>query len=524
MSSTNIFEQFALKNDQNNFDDVTSVQNSISEKPTNEQFTGNVFEQAAQKQQVKNEDQYSSFNTLIDIGQQIVSKGISGLGGAYGNIASTFGLQRQEGQQLPGEQARNSLQFQILEKINRGETPTAGELMLLSDSEEPVFPRFPTSQNIESGIQQLTGINNGKTPAGRIAGQGAKFLGEAAALGGTGKILSASGAAGLAGQTLREANIPESIATGVEIATSLSPSIISKNLAPIGSKAKNIVEKGRKIGLTEQQIAPLIQSENKLRILSKVSQKGEKTQKVFQSIKQGLGDSYETIKSNPMSQIKFAPIDKLKLRKEFVSIRNDLSKTLQPSPDKEAAIKYINDSLESLLRKDITPEHLINFWQDINKSVKWNSISGGKKSLSELKKPILDTLKRTSPKIAEDFEITNELYSKYVGISKKLKPNVLDSFINKAEFMSIPVAGTAFLTGNPLALKAIGGEIATRYLAREMLVNPYFQTIAGKLVNNFNAGSVKAIEKTVIQAKEYLERKYPNEDWSFLIDTYQTEE
>jgi hypothetical protein len=118
-------------------------------------------------------------------------------------------------------------------------------------------------------------------------------------------------------------------------------------------------------------------------------------------------------------------------------------------------------------------------------------------------------------------QITNELATKYYSISKKLKPDVIDSFINKGELMAVPPAAVAFATGNPLPLKAVASEIGFRYLTREMLVNPYFQTIAGKLVNNFNAGSVKAITQTANQAKEFMERKYPNEDWSFLIDTYE---
>jgi hypothetical protein len=159
------------------------------------------------------------------------------------------------------------------------------------------------------------------------------------------------------------------------------------------------------------------------------------------------------------------------------------------------------------LKKDITPEHLINFWQDVNQSVDWRKVGGGKKALSELKQPILDTLKKTSPGLAEDFQITNELYSKYANISKKLKPDVIDSFVNKAEVMGLAPAAVAFATGNPLPLKAVGSEIAVRYLTREMLVNPYFQTIAGKLVNNFNAGSVKAITANYKTSKRIYGKK-----------------
>jgi hypothetical protein len=49
-----------------------------------------------------------------------------------------------------------------------------------------------------------------------------------------------------------------------------------------------------------------------------------------------------------------------------------------------------------------------------------------------------------------------------------------------------------------------------------MLINPYFQNIGNKLVTGFNQGSVKAVTETVNQVKDYMQRKHPNQDWSFL--------
>jgi hypothetical protein len=92
--------------------------------------------------------------------------------------------------------------------------------------------------------------------------------------------------------------------------------------------------------MTEAQIAPLLQSEGKVAALSKVAQKGERTKEVFKSIKKSIGDSYETIKSSPLAKSEvYKPIEKLKLRKEFVSIKNNLSKTLKPSPEKASCYK-----------------------------------------------------------------------------------------------------------------------------------------------------------------------------------------
>jgi len=477
--------------------------------------TKNIFESLNEEQ--KEDKQFGFLDTVRDIAEQVATKGIAGAAGAYGNILDTFGLQIKEGENLPGQDARSVQQSQVLEKLNRGQVPSFGELMLLSDDDElPNYSRLPTSKDIKSGIEKVTGIGEGKTPYGRISGRGAEFVGEGAATGGGLKSLTGLGLSGLAGQGIREVGGPEALATGVEIAGSLGPSIISKKLIPTGKTAKDLVESGRKIGLSESQITPLIQAEKKVATLSKVSRKGTKTKELFSSIKEKLGDSYNTIKNSREAKIKLPNADRANIKISFENIKNDLLKTLAPSPDKNDAIQYIEKAIKSLDEIDVTPEHLVNFWQDINKSVKWNSITGGKKSLTKLKEPVSEVLKKISPQLAEDFEMTNELYSKYANISKKLKPDLIDSLINKGELIAAPAAGFALATGNPSALIGLGTEISIRLLGREMLINPYFQNLASKLVKNFNSSSMKGVTESVKQAKEYMERKHPNEDWSFL--------
>jgi hypothetical protein len=57
-----------------------------------------------------------------------------------------------------------------------------------------------------------------------------------------------------------------------------------------------------------------------------------------------------------------------------------------------------------------------------------------------------------------------------------------------------------------------------------MLINPYFQNLATKLVTNINSGTVKGVTDLVKQAKEYMERKHPNEKWDFLTDIQNEED
>lgn len=527
MNTQDIFEKLSARNKEDNFstlDFFVPQQSTETTETTNNQAKGDIFDRVAEKQKEKEKNSLGIFDTFRDIGEQVVTKGVSGIGGAYGNIADTFGLQLAEGETLPAEKIRNAEQFSVLDKLEKGEVPTQAELMSLSDDDLPSSSRLPTSKDFEKGIKSATGIGEGKTPAGRIAGRGASQLGEGAATGGGAKALLSLAASGIGGQSVREAGGPELLASGIEIGGAVAPSLVSKKLIPTSKSATETVQAGRKIGLSEELITPLIQDEKKVDILSKVARKGSRTKEVFVNIKEKLGDSYNTIKGSKEAKVKLPNADQIKLRKDFGEIRNELSKTLAPSPEKEAALKYIETSLDTLRNADITPEHLVNFWQDINKSVKWNSISGGKKALARLKEPVSDILKKVSPQLAEDFEATNQLYSKYAQISKKLKPDIIDSFVNKAEILGAPAAGLALAQGNPWGLVGLGSEVSLRLLSREMLINPYFQSVAKKLVTNFNQSSMKGVTESVKQVQQYMKRKHPNEDWSFLTESLKNEE
>lgn len=525
-ANLNIFEQLNNNSEGENFFEVINKPAQPTKFGKIEQVEPvqdkNIFESLNEQQ--KEEKNFGFLDTLRDVAEQVTTKGIAGIGGAYGNTLDAFGLQLKEGQQLPGQEARNKIQFDILEKMNRGEAPTFGELMLLSDDDDllPSSARLPTSKELQGHIESATEIGEGKTPAGRIAGQGASFVGEGLAYPGGGlKTLATLGGAGIAGQSIREAGGPEALASGVEIGGSIIPSMISGKVNPsgitkAGKEAVDIAKAGRHIGLSEKQIAPLIQSEGKAAVLSKVARKGTRTKKLFSSIKESLGDSYKNIKDSVANYGNVNATNRQILIDKFTAIKTDLQKTLKASPDKEAAINFIGEAIDKVSKNGATPEELINFWQDINKSVKWNSIQGGKKSLTQLKEPILEVLTNVSPAAAKDFELTNQLYSKYAQISKKLKPDLVDAFVNKGELIAGASGALALATGNPFLLGSVLTESAARILGREMLINPYFQNIANKLVTNFNSASVKGVTDLTKQAQDYLARKHPEEDWSFL--------
>jgi len=471
--------------------------------PKKNEISDNPFQKRAQQRKAE-EENAGLVDTSKDVAQQIVAKGAQGILGSYGNILDTFGLQSKENL-LPGQKA--NLESAYNDEYDLG----------LNDEILPNYARLPSSKQAKEAVELTTGIGEGKTPSGRIVGRGAEFAGEGLATGGGVKTLLTLAGAGATGQGLREMGAPESLASGAEIAGSILPSLISGKVNPRSQEAQKIVNAGRTVSLTEKQIAPLIQGEGKVSFLSKIARKSDRTKKTFANIKASLGDSYQNIKTEVAKLPKINNKNQNLLYDKFTSIREELSKTLKASPDKESAIKFIDDAISKLSNHGASPEELINFWQDINKSVPWNKIDSGKKTLSQLKEPILEVLSDVAPQAAKDFEMTNLLYSKYAQISKKLKPDIVDSFINKAEVMAFIPAGLSLVYGNVAPLAGLATESALRILGREMLINPYFMNLGHKLQKNFNQASFKGVKDLVNNAKELLEEKHPDEDWNFLV-------
>src|SRR5271170_1266590 len=145
-----------------------------------------------------------------DSAEDFVKQGAQGFGigvlGTYGDILDFLGLQTQG--PLPGEKAKYDREFNVLDKIEKGERPSIGELMELS-SEEEIAPRsfrLPTTKNIEEVGSKIGLVSEPKTAAGRYARRIGRLGGGAASLGG--RSVRAPIAAGSAGQTAEELGFP----------------------------------------------------------------------------------------------------------------------------------------------------------------------------------------------------------------------------------------------------------------------------------------------------------------------------
>jgi len=484
-----------------------------------EQF-GEIIEYAP-----KNKPQFEEFGEIIesttskqpsvakDVAKQSLLGGAKGLFGSYGSLLDLARLQAKE--QLPGEKVKRSEEEQVLERLQQpGAKPSYADILSLSDDEIiPRYSRLPASQDIEQLAQMLGIQTEPETKAGRFASRAGEAIGSGASFGAGPGALAAFGLGGLAGQAVEEATDSPLAGALTELGVSLSPAALSKKLAPLGQKSKRIVEAGRKAGLQEKEISPLITEGIKKTLARKLGSKGSKVQKRLGQIENKLGDSYQFIREEASNLPRLNLEENKKLLTDFGKINKNLKTTIKAAPEREAASKFVESAMENIRNKGATPEELIGFWHDINNAVNWNAVSGGKKSLAALKQPILEALKKSSPRLAKDFEDTNLLYSRFKNISKSLKPSTVDDWIAKGEIGGL-LLGMATL--NPVKIKLALGSMATRKLARELAINPRLQTISGKMLNAIKNNKIKSANQLLRQSKKILEKEHPEEDWSKL--------
>ena len=91
LNNQNIFQRYASINEESNFSTLTEApfkptQNDFSNAVNDnaslpQQNGGNIFQRLADKQKEKENNEYGLFDTLKDVGEQVVSKGLAGVGG-----------------------------------------------------------------------------------------------------------------------------------------------------------------------------------------------------------------------------------------------------------------------------------------------------------------------------------------------------------------------------------------------------------------------------------------------------------
>jgi len=285
-------------------------------------------------------------------------------------------------------------------------------------------------------------------------------------------------ASGFLGEAAEELGAPEWAQTAAELTAYIGPDILKKALAS-GSNTP-IIDAAKKLGMSDEAITPLIQSEFKQKWLTKLSPKRGSTQKALETSKGEISNAYETLGKRSDAGLEIS-------EKVNGHLINDLKKAMNEMPGEMQG--KISQDLNDLLSNKITPKSLMNFYKDTN------AVLGDKeKQISLLKEPIKKAIRSVSPELGKDFELVNDLYSKYSTISARLKPNLTSDIISAAEALGIT---GSVLFGNYPTLIGLMSEKAGKKMAQQMLINPRFQQLSKKMVIAINENRFALAKKVV---------------------------
>lgn len=355
----------------------------------------------------------------------------------------------------------------------------------LGKAEEKVEEFLPTRPEfLESAVERY-GKLEGPALLTALTGGGAALP----------STLALTGVGALAGQGVEELGGGPLLQAAAEIGPQILPSL-AKKIIPSNTEQKAILALGRKYGLSEEQLAPLMPETSKKRFFGKFAQTGERTKDVAKSTKQGVQEIYNKLESSSEAKQFLSPQDRQKFAVEMSAIGKKMPHAVRAQITNDAA-----DLVKSAAAKGgITGEELMNFYHDI--SSRYNV---GRAELELFKGPIKNALRAINPKLATEFETVNRMYQKSLQIGRLLKPGEFEQLISLGEAYEL---GASVANLDPNRLSRILGLLGFRKFSQEMLTNPRLQNLIHKAQTSISTRKIPILKQVGEQIiREYQEKE-----------------
>lgn len=324
-----------------------------------------------------------------------------------------------------------------------------------------------------------------------FAERGTKLLPSLLVSGGSvpNQLLKATGAAG-ASTIAKEMGASEPVQSIAELLTLLTPDL--KKLIKEGKSNKEIIDFARKKGVTEESLSPILKKPTTQRGLGKLAFKRGKLSKNLNTAKEEIGEIYNQIDTYPSAQETLS-------RQSGSKLINDLKDKINRLPNSVSS--KIEKDLIKLEKSQLSARDIMDFYRSIGKNIGSNA-----KELSILKEPVVDSLFKIDPTLANDFVKTNELYSKWAQASKILSPSLASDLIEG----SIPIQFIYGLaTANPIMMKGVLAEIGIKKISTELLTNPRLQNLSKKMIESIKQNKLAIAQNIWNQISNEIGKKDP---------------
>lgn len=394
-------------------------------------------------------DSYSDI--FKDVAKQGIKETLIGAGGAYGDLLELVGLNSKE--QLPGEKARNSRDFETLERMNQpGYKPSFSDFYSLSGDDDiaPSFSRLPTSEDLRDFNEMVGGPGEAETKAGKYAGRAGKLVGAGLAFGQINPIPGIiGGAAGQATEDLGGGPLMQAAAEIVGMVASPAGGVkklLTSNKKEIAGKIAEL----RKLGYSEKDITLAINAAYKNGKRAKVASRGAKTEDAFENFAENSDRILGDILSAEIPGIEKGVKHVHEVASDFygqvaregsqLTITNSkpfldaskrvvdqLQNTLGKNPEAQAFIKRISEAAIDATQYP-SAEKMMNFYKELNSMGNWLGRSQKDHLINQLKDGIKETFKsegKAGKEFAKKFEEANK------GIQKAYRAQDVHDLIQK---------------------------------------------------------------------------------------------
>jgi len=339
----------------------------------------------------KEQDRSMGENALRDVGRsgKVVSSTVLGAPGATQNLIEWL-VSLPSG--ITPDQAREKMKELGIDVP--GHFPTTQELESSVEKKIPSLkPETEGEQKYENTLETFTSLLMPGAPRSLInsvtrAGIGAGG-GEAAA------------------SLMKEFGIGEAAQNIARMVFALGSQLPGLRRASIAENRTRIA--GKKAGLNEKELTPLLQPEKMARRIGKLTSETEKNREVLKSVKKKSDAFLDNISERGKKVI--IPEENMSgLIEKTESLRNEMAMAAGEEPNRVGVIKYLDGVLDDFKKGSLTAQHLINTFRDANRMFK-ETMPSQKNRLQSMNKAISQAVYKTDKELGRDFRLGNRLHS-----------------------------------------------------------------------------------------------------------------
>jgi len=289
--------------------------------------------------------------------------------------------------------------------------------------------------------------------------------------------------------------------------TSLIESIASRRYIPPAGEMEAIYDRGRQLGMSERELAPIMATEGQVTRYGPLSSGHRRTREAYQQTGQVLGNVIEDMQNRPIGRTRLSNTAQNTLLTQLGDIENDIrGRTHALAPRQEALADFIRTARNDIQANGATPRQLIGTWRSINQ------IGAGRTELRRLMDPIHEAINSVDHQLAQDLRTTNTLYGRYLNNLRDINPTQFNAFVDAGELQQI--LGAVF-SGDPNTLSKsllnLIGLKGLRRMSSSMLTNPQAQSLGRNFGRAVRSGSSASAHAVGIQLKNYLKKNLPEE-------------